>query len=316
MADVLEQLLPVKFRDVEFPITKLRTSVAHDLVEHKYWGVDGARVESTGLAPRRISCSSPMTNGIVPGKAERWAVLYPNTFRDLFTAFQMKATGPFQHPEFGIINVKAERMEADWDANRRGGVDVELSFVETLPEEGIDLFEDSPVQEIELAALNLDASDLKVDLEKLLRDAGLPLPPYLEKDTISLSDIARKVQGVVDTATLLEHRVGGAYNSLLYQANRIQQSCERLRDATTWPITRDVERIRSSAHELRQKLLQADRDVAFFRVPADTTLAGVVRQLDGASVGDIIKLNPSLMTNPVVSEGTVVRYYVPRVAAA
>lgn len=315
MADILEQLLPVKFRDVEFPITRLRMTVAHDLVEHKYWGVDGARVESTGLAPNRITCSSPMTNGIVPGKSERWSILYPNTFRELLTAFQQKATGPFQHPEYGIINVKAEKLDADWDAGKRGGVEVEMSFVETLPDEGVDLFEESPVQEVELAALNLDASELKADLEKLLKDAGIPLPPYLEKNTLSLTDLARKARSVTDTVTLLEHRVGGAYNSVVYQANKIQEACERLKDATTWPVSKNVERVRSSAHDLRQKMLQSDRSIAFYRVPADTTLAGVARQIDGANVGDLIRLNPSLMANPVIPEGTIVRHYVPRVAA-
>lgn len=67
MADVLSQLFAFKWRDVEVPITKMRLSIAHDLVEHKYWGVDGARIEDTGgLRHRGIS---HLITGIQPAEA-------------------------------------------------------------------------------------------------------------------------------------------------------------------------------------------------------------------------------------------------------
>ena len=50
MVDEFEQLLPFKWRDVELPVTHVKLSLAHDLVEHKYWGVDSGRVEATGVA--------------------------------------------------------------------------------------------------------------------------------------------------------------------------------------------------------------------------------------------------------------------------
>jgi prophage DNA circulation protein len=127
--DTFDQLLAAAWNSIEFPVTKMRMSIAHDLVEHKYYGVDGARVESVGLAPRRFSFSAPLFNGISPGKAEKWAALYPNQLRILLVDFQKKTKGLLQHPEFGIIVCKAERFDMDWDAARRGGVDAALSFV-------------------------------------------------------------------------------------------------------------------------------------------------------------------------------------------
>lgn len=312
MTDLFEQLLAAKWRDVEFPVTRMRMSLAHDLVEHKYWGVDGARVEATGLAPIRFSFSAPLTNGIVPGKGERWSVLYPNQFRALVAAFQQKTVGVLQHPEFGEIACKAERLDIDWDAGKRGGVDAELSFVETkLPGDANFLEFPSPVQEIELAALNLDASETKADLKKLLADKGIELPEFKE----DLFDLARKIQAVIDAPTLLQNRLAGRINSIVYRYNKIAEAAARARDAATWPVARDNEKVKGAAHNLRDKLLELDKAVGFFRVPADTTLAGVARQIPGSSIDDLVRLNPALLSKPVVTEGTTVRHYVDHRAA-
>ncbi len=312
MADLFEQFLPAKWRDVEFPVTKMRMSLAHDLVEHKTWGRDGARVEATGRAPYRFSFSAPLTNGIVPGKGERWSILYPNQFRSLFAAFQKKETGVLQHPEFGEIACKAERLEIDWEAGKRGGVDAELSFVETIIANDADILEfPSPVQEIELAALNLDSDDVKVDLKKLLADKGIILPEFKN----NCMDLVRKIQAVVDTPTLLQNRIAGRIDALIYQANKIGESAERARDAYTWPVAEDTEKVKSATHEMRENLLKTDRPVAFYRVPAETTIAGVVIQIPGSTVSDIMRLNPKLMASPVVPGGTQVRHYVNQAAA-
>lgn len=307
MADLFEQFLPAKWRDVEFPVTKMRMSLAHDLVEHKTWGKDGARVEATGRAPYRFSFSAPLTNGIVPGKGERWSILYPNQFRSLFAAFQKKETGVLQHPEFGEIACKAERLEIDWEAGKRGGVDAELSFVETILANDADITEfPSPVQDIELAALNLDSSDVTVDLKKLLAAKGIVLPEF-KNDCM---DLVRKIQAVVDAPSLLANRIGGRIDAIVYRFNKVAEAAERSRDAYTWPIAEDNEKVKSAANELREDMLKADRPVAFYRVPSETTIAGVTMQIQGATVGDIMRLNPKLMASPVVPGGTRVRHYV------
>lgn len=309
MSDIFDQLLSAKWKDVEFPVTKMHMSVAHDLVEHKYWRRDGARVESTGLAPFRFSFSAPLLNGISPGNNERWAALYPNQMRILLAAFQEKETGDLQHPEFGIIPCKAERFDMDWDATRRGGVDAELTFVQTLTDADFEVLEDTPVQVVDIGAIELDSPTLKVDLKKLLEAAGLPLPPYLADDTISLSQFANKIKAITDYPTVVAHKAGGQIDELVYHVNRIQESVSQAKTSLTWPVTQNVERIKAAAHNLQQTIIAGSRKVKFFRVPEVTTLAGVVQQIPGATVGDIVKLNPTLSRSPKIPENTIVRYY-------
>lgn len=310
--DVFDQLLPAKWRDIEFPVTRMRVSIAHDLVEHKYYGVDGARVESTGLAPMRFSFSAPLLNGISPGRNEKWAALYPNQMRLLLTAFQKKDRGMLQHPEFGLLVCKAERFDMDWDAARRGGVDAELSFVETRTDADEEIRDETPVQAVDIG--DLDDPQVKLDLKALLELKGLPLPPYLQDNGLSIGEFANKIKAIADYPSLLAYRAGGRINSLMYQAKRIQSSVEKARTAVTWPVTRDCEKLKASAHDMRGKMIAKKKDIGFFRVPAPTTLAGVARQLPKARVGDLISLNPALMRGPEIAAGTTVRYYIERAA--
>jgi uncharacterized protein YoxC len=309
-SDLFEQLLAAKWRDVEFPISRHRMSIAHDLVEHKYWGVDGARIESTGLAPIRFTFTAPLLNYINPGRSEKWAALYPNQFRALLAAFQKKEIGELQHIEFGAIKCKAERFDADWDASRRGGVDVELSFVQTI-ETGADVLLNSttPIQVVDIGAAELDDEKTKADLKSLLLAAGLALPPYLMDNTPDLSTTLNKIKGAIDQVTIAGSRVTGQLDAIEYQVDRLAQSVDAAKSATTWPVTQNIERIKEAVHDLHQNLHNTSKAIALFTVPNDTTLAGVVQQLPGeARVSDVIKLNPALMRNPIVPRGTVVRY--------
>lgn len=318
-ADVLEKLLSAKWRDIEFPVTRMRMSIAHDLVEHKFWGVDGARVEDTGLAPIRFTFSAPLFRGIAPGRAERWDELYPTQFRALAVAFTKKSTGVLQHPEFGEFTCKAERMDVDWEATQRGGCDAELSFVETkISNDEERLFGSrSPAATFETCAKTLDNAALKADLRTLLLAKGLELPPYLaDGPALSLGDLANKVRAIKDYPDLLARRGAGQLDALVWHAQRIGVSAQRARSATTWQVTQQVERLKAAAHDEKRNLLAGQRDVAYFVVPHDTTLAGVVRQIPEGTVSDLVRLNPDLLSRPEIPRGTRVRYYASRRGAA
>lgn len=275
-------------------------TLAHDLVEHKYWGVDGARVEATGLSPMRFTVSIPFINGIVPGKGERWGILYPNVMRKFLTAFADKKTGLFQHPEYGIIPCKPEHVSFELSGDHRGGMMCEATFVETVEDEGINVLEQSPVQDIALAALDLDASD--ADLKSLI--------PTFPKYQTSWADLARSIQGIGDQLTILSNTTAGKINAIVYRVESIEDSIDRAKSALTHDVTHALEKIKAKAHDLRADILKnSDKHIALFAVPYDTTLSGVLAQLPDARIGDIILLNSQLVSQAVISKGSVVRYY-------
>lgn len=303
--EVFDQLLPCQWRGVEFPITRIRTSIAHDLVEHKYWGVDGARLEATGLEPMRIQASIPLLNTIVPGKAERWSVLFPNAWRELAIAFAKKSTGIFQHPELGEIACKAEKLEMDISGDVRAGTMIEASWVETTIDGDQSALEfPSPVAEVELAALDLDASD--DDLRTLVPQ----LPEFKE----SWASVVDKFTAQFDQLSLAANRPKQTLDAIGYRARSLGRSIERAATPLTWRATRNIERIKAAVNSGLAESARAGSKVLKYAVPADTTMAGIAAHL-GASVNDLMRLNPLFVTSCEVKRGSVIRYYAPAVAA-
>lgn len=323
MAGEFEQLLPFMWRDVHLPLSKINVTLAHDLVEHKYWGVDGARVESTGAAAIRVSAVIPIANSIFPGKNEKWAAgaLYPKALRKFMLAFADKKTGTLQHPEFGLLYVKPEHMSFELTGDKQDSTEIQASWVETINEDirassfwGVD---GSPVQNIEFGASDLNAS--VVDLRELA--------PGLPEFKDDLESLARKLSALVDVVSVVSYRAAGVVNRILYQAHRLETSIERAasgqmfqisplrpfdkrfqQHALTWPAIEALQKIKAGSYAMRNRLLQPG-GIGLYAVPDDTTLAGVASSLPaGTSMADVIKLNPMLARSPVVSKGTVVRY--------
>lgn len=350
MAGEFEQLLPFKWRDLHLPILRIGLSLAHDLVEHKYWGVNGARVEATGVAPIRISAIIPIGNSIFPGKNEKWqaGALYPDALRKFIIEFAKKETGYVQHPEFGEIACKPEKMEFELAGDKQDCTQISASWVETLDDELAHKLVASPVQDIELGASDLAASG--ADLKKLAPE----LPEFQE----SLESLGRKLTSIVDTVSVLQYRGAGLLNRILYQAHRLEVSIQRAssnqlgqitslrpgasqfkkvlkamskigssttvgtgptssnarpqQQALTWPAIQSLQQIKAGAYSLRRALL-SQSGVGLYTVPAQSTIAALILSLPkGTSVADVIKMNPSLARGPVVPKGTVVRYPLPK----
>lgn len=304
-----ENLLPFKWREDGYPCSRIRLSLAHDLVEHKYWAVDGGRVEDTGIAPMRISAEIPLGNNVFPAKSETWRAgkLFPKALRKFVLDFARRENGLLQHPEFGPIVCKAERLEFEMSADRRDGPVVQASWVETLDDTLITGFAERTTVNIETEAANLDS--IKADIKKLV-----PQMPEYEED---FEDFARSIQAIGDQVTLLSERTAGKIDAIVYRVDQVQASIERAKNALTWPATQSIERIKAATHNLRQTLLEAGgRDLQIYTVEAETTLAGVQAALPASTkLAELIKLNPILVAEPVIPIGTRVRHYVERLAA-
>lgn len=294
----MSDLLPFKWRDVQVPVRRIGMSFAHDLVQHKPWNVTGARIENTGPAPKRFTVTIAFINTIAPGANEKWShtPLYPHGLRKFFQAFEDRSSGLLQHPEYGLFLCKAEQGEFELTAESRSGVEITCSFIETNE----DREEEDDTRDIDLTATAVDFDTQQIDLRKIV--------PGLPEYQATFADLARAISGVGDQISLLSYRAAGRINSVKYQAAKIGQSIDRAKTALTWPAKRNVERITSAANDAQRELLQAAKDIGLYRVPNDTTLAGLLTELPGAKIGDIVKLNPRLASKAVVRANTIVRY--------
>lgn len=308
-----EQLLPCTWREIHFPVSAIKVTLSQDLVEHKYWGVDGARVESTGRAPLQIEATIPFVNGIVPGKNEKWGVLYPTEFRKFLDAFADNKTGMLQHPELGGIVCRPVSIDFAHDAQRRDGVEATARWIETVETDVEILFSDSPIKEASLAALDLDAS--KDDILSLVPDAAFP--------EMNFDMFVNKIAGAIDQVALTADLLAAKPGQLLNRVQTLQDSLVRAKNVLTWRAEEACERAKSAVHTIEKATGShtvhgtgpaaepVRKKIGRYFTKKNSTLAGVLGSLPtkNTTMQDLIKLNVHLMGRPDIPAGSLVRYY-------
>jgi prophage DNA circulation protein len=300
-SDIISQLREFKWKGIGFPVSQTRVSLAHDQVEHKYWGQDGARVEATGRAPIVITARIHYRNNLAKAKNETWGVLYPETYRKSLVAAAETSTGTLEHPELGDIRCKLKTFDQVWDATIRDGIDVEATWVETREDDldAVILTDQSPVAEAFLAAFDLDEG--LATLSPPLGTGATYKPDF--------TDTIRSIVAVADQVSLLSKQSAGRVNALLYRIGQIEFAANGAKSALLWPISTSCQRMRSSVYKLQQKLLQKQQSISFYRVPRTLSLSSLALDMPGNTIADLIKLNPDLPSKPAVEAGTLVRYY-------
>ena len=304
-ADTLfANLLEFQWRGIGFPVEKTDVVLRQDLVIHKFADRDGAHVEATGRHPLQISATIPFIIGINAGPNESWrsTPLYPNQFRAFFTACTDNTSGTLQHPEFGPLTCKLEQAKFSWSATRRGGVDVEATWVESDDTTGdltAALATSSPV-----AGLSASAADLDTQLAAV-NPAIFP-KPYVPP--VSFSSMVAQVTGVIDSVTVLQHQYAGQLGAVIYACQQVQTSLNMASNAVAWPIQLSTTKTLENARNALSALLSQGKQVSTYIVNKDSTMGQLATAIP-ANIGDIITLNPTLCQSPIVPIGTSVRYY-------
>lgn len=300
MAGEFDQLFACSWRGIQFPTTSVECTFQQDLAEHRYYGVDGARVESTGRGPMNITVTSPLVNGIVPGANENWGVLYPTVFRELFTAVKNRKVGTLRHPELDQIECKVRNVEFRHTGEQRDGVVLVVHFVETNVDD-LEVEFASPVTVAHLAALDLTASD--EDFRGLV-----PTRPEMPIDA---TEFLRNLAGAFDRVSTASERSKNVLNRYRFHAERVQQSAIKAKNAMVWPTIDATERIKSALRWVEEHP-PAGRPIIQHRVTKDVSVSVLLLELPSATLSELLKLNPRIAGRPLVASGTSVRYYAPR----
>jgi hypothetical protein len=299
-------LLELRWKDVSIPYTRLETRLRQDLAIHKFADRDGAYVEGTGRAPLEITAHLPLFNGLTAGANETWQrPLYPLTWRNLFRVCAQNTSGVLQHPELGSLTCKVETLTTVWDAAVRGGVACDISWIET-DDSGVDLDNDlatsSPLSNIVTAGDLLDGEAAQV---------ATVSAPHLPTFSVSFSDMAFAIRGVIDQTTILQQSFAGQINAMVYQCQALEDSLDQVgnQNALNWPINQQCEIAKSSCYDLKKTLLTKQQTVGLYTTQKDATFAQI-SNIIGADIGDLMTLNPAYVQSPVLPAGSVVRYYV------
>lgn len=296
-------LLPLIWKDVDFPYTRLETDVRQDLAIHKFADRDGAHIEGTGRSPLQFTARIPMLNGLDAGINEHWQrPLYPFVRDNLLRAAVDKSSGVLQHPELGPITCKLESMRWVLDAGVRSGVWVDVVWLES-DDTGVDL-DQALANPSPLANAQASANDLEFHLSTI--DPKLIPHPYVPP--FGFDDLMNSIRGVVDTPTLLQKQYAGRIDNFIYECKALGASLDAAANALNWPMIQACERGKEACYDMKATLLTKGRPITFYLVLKDSTLSQVAAQIP-APIGQVIQLNPAYMASPLVSAGSVVRYY-------
>ena len=297
-------LLDTTWRGVSFPVSHYTTEVRQDLVVQKFADRDGGHVESTGRHPIQMSATIPFIVGINAGPNESWksVPLYPTQWRAFFLACCDNTSGPLQHPELGLLTCKVERCHTVWSAERRGGVDVDASWLESDDTGGdltAALATPSP-----LAGLTASAAAIDADLAAMASTVtGMPTP---YTPPFSLSAMVSQITAIAGSVTALQQGIAGSVASVVYQAQRVQASLDAASNSLNWPLQLACSQTIESANNALAAA-PAGPPVQVYTTTADATIGALATAIP-SDITSLLALNPALAASPVVPRGTQVRY--------
>ncbi len=286
-------------QSTKFPCTKMSMEFQHSIAKHQYFQADGASLEHTGRDAIVFTAEIPFYSSIARGVNESWQPLYPNEFRAFLTLARQGDTGNLTHPEVGIVRCKLEKLKIDWDANKRGGCDVAVTWLE----------DKAPLDADVLAKGRIELDDTVLSLDTQVRDYGLTptdptIPPFE-----AIARLLGNAQALADQSFIAAWRVSQYAGKLGYAVGNIMQSFNRL--ATTdrllaHEMRRSLALMESRANEVRAALGRGGA-VVLYTTPRPMSIAEIAVDVQG-DVRTIANLNPHLVRRHQIPSGATVRY--------
>jgi hypothetical protein len=136
--------------------------------------------------------------------------------------------------------------------------------------------------------------------------------PHLPVFPSTFTDLSNAIRGAIDQVSLLENQYGGQIESVIFQAQLLEDSLNRAgnRSALNWPLFNAAEQMKSAAYDLQQTLITKGKKVGLYTTVGDASLSQIAQAIP-APITDLMTLNTGLVGNPIVLSGSVVRFYLP-----
>ncbi len=289
--DELGDMLPLTWRGIEAPCQQNDISVQQRNVEHKQYGVKASHVENTGRDSARFSFRVMFRSGI-----QGYGGLYPDKFTKFFDACLDGSVGKMQHPEFGELDCKVDNFKVNYDPNRRDGVDIDVTWIET--NEGAYVLEQSYLlSEAVYAAA-------------ALADVDVEIPPYDDGSGMSLSESLKAIQGAQLLAQLEVSALLASVSNAINAVNSMIDTLSSLADPKASIAMKYLKDIEASLAAFSKNLPGANKvrnvtdKIAMRAMPINEAA-----MLNSMSMDDWFALNPMTAATGEVKPGDVFFVY-------
>jgi hypothetical protein len=289
MSDALVVLPPFTWRGVQYPVTERHVSFSHESATSKIQYQNGELIQQTGARNTTLSYTLAMRQDIAVGPfRDLFARGLPALFRDM----RNREEGPLFDPVYGAFTCVPSSFNDDMDVLKRDGTDVKVEFTESP---ALDSEATPPATLQDIAS---DGGALEGEIE-LVDWQQQPSPE-------GTTDLLSAINGAIFQGFRAVNRVSAQLNNYASKLEKLEDTVDLTTNPRNWPVKRDLRR-------MRDVVLRAS---AFGDTPGEarktkrTQSAQPISALAsslGLSVSQLLILNPSLATTPIVPAGTTIR---------
>jgi hypothetical protein len=220
--------------------------------------------------------------------------------RDCWLQESVSQDIPFQHPEFGLIDVKVASFNIAYDPTRRDGVDLDVVLLETI-EKGLSI-------ELTAASPITYAVGLAGDLETM--SADVEVPPYEDGSGLTLKEALSKIKGTIALAGMSVSNLLSDIENSIGAINGMLDMLNTTTDVKSWQAIDTLKKIEAALQQTEQKAatLVKNKTIEIKNV-AVAGLPSVVAAQFGLSIEDFYKLNPMMAIYDTIPVGTQIFTY-------
>lgn len=295
--DAARKLLKPTWREIEFVPTTWDFSFDQAHATHLYPDRDAGFVEGTGRNPAKYQFTALFRIGISGEKD-----IFPSRWQQFVAACADRSTGVLVHPLLGSVKVKCASCSTKFDPNRRDGVDVDVSFVETsdAEDELSDLLNaESPISVAVSEARDLDAACEDVS----------PVPKYPESLSPSALETMKGLSGSVDQFKRGVGNVGAVIDTVLGGLEEFAATLSSVGELGSDPkvakALRSVSRCSDALLNLSLTVTSKGKPITR-AVTQNDAAADTVASFFGMKLDDFLRLNPRAASRPRIARNTTV----------
>ncbi len=286
--DLYVGLPELSWRNIIVTALEAPFECSQDLAARRYPYVDGEGHDPTGRGPYVVRAKVVFSNTIDPTH-------FPTKCRDFHNALEKRGSDTLVHPILGQFEAVVATWGAEVNAQERGAIVLNVTWVEDL--------DDPAAPQVILLLGNVSTAAYASAGGSAMTSLGLSVPSSLGAATFfaAVTSLNSLTVGSLEYERACK-RIGGAADTVVIEANRLP-------NADAWVA---VDIFEALAVNMLERVTESQakrlRGTAQVTLTAPTSLDAFAVSV-GNKLEEVLVLNASRITSPLVPKGASLTYY-------
>jgi len=282
------------WRGISFPIELVAEKGSQTLAVHHRMDRDISQVEATGRQSYTFTVKAFFLTGLSPGPNESWSPsdLFPATWIKMKAALEDRTVGVFAHPMYGNVNCIPVDWNVQYISEIRNGVIAEIEFIETIDENAPITLQVSVISSATSAASTMDSQ---------LYSFGLPDDSI---DTLGQGSTSNAISYILAQAP---SQAGIYINIMSNSIFSFVSSVVSFPDSYA-PILDTSYQLLQALQALLLQFQTQQLTTSVYTTSNTVTLA-TIANFTNNSIDNILRLNPRIVSMPLIPPNTPIIFY-------